>query len=133
VTTEEEMGSQEKTKDASNRGEWKIHRDGLDNNVSLAILQGNISFGPNGIREVHRLQVYQYRYKGELQNSTYACNHSDTYVYINKRCSKTSRQLSHITDGALERVVIGSVLEENESYQFVYLPGEEEESWPGGE
>ena len=43
--------------------------------ISVTILQGNVSFGPNGIREVHRLQVYQYRYKGELQNSTYAYNH----------------------------------------------------------
>lgn len=43
--------------------------------TSVTILQGNVSFGPNGIREVHRLQVYQYRYKGELQNSTYAYNH----------------------------------------------------------
>ena len=43
--------------------------------ISVTILQGNVSFGPNGIREVNRLQVYQYRYKCELQNSTYAYNH----------------------------------------------------------
>ena len=55
-------------------------------------------------------------------------------MYIPTRGAvKHPASFSHITDGALERVVIGSVLEENETNQFVYLPGEEEESWPGGE
>ena len=34
-----------------------------------------------------------------------------------------------ITEQELGLVVIGSV---NGNYQFTYLPGEEEKSWPGG-
>ena len=34
-----------------------------------------------------------------------------------------------ITEQGLGLVVIGSV---NRNYQFTYLPGEEENSWPGG-
>ena len=38
--------------------------------ISLS-LQGSVSFGSNGIREAKKLQVYQYRYQGELNLDTY--------------------------------------------------------------
>ena len=36
--------------------------------MSVTVLQGNVSFDSVGIREVHRLTVFQYRYIGELQH-----------------------------------------------------------------
>jgi len=40
----------------------------------FTILQGNVSFNSVGIRDVHRLTVYQYRYIGELHRYS-ACTH----------------------------------------------------------
>jgi len=34
-------------------------------------------------------------------------------------------------DGTIQRMQIADVLGETENYQLVYLPGEEENSWPG--
>lgn len=60
----------------------------------------------------------------------YTCNQCDTmHMCIS---NKMIASFTHnYADGTIQRMQIADVLGETEDYQLVYLPGEEENSWPG--